>query len=1010
MVKKTGILILFSLFFSISTKAQLTQVLIEPDANFKQAKLLYQQNHFSLAYPLFKLFYNNGVASSAIPNHVRIESLYYYIICGLQIDDESIVSTAQSFIELTTENVYKQIVVFYLGEYYYRRKEFGNALLYYDKSNMANLNNLQIATMKFHQGYAYFVGKQFDKAKPFFNHIRQISDDPNYIDANYYYGFILFNDKQYTEAISCFLIAEKEPAYQNIVPFYLTELYYFNGENEKALTYGESIYQQTDLYYTVQLQQLLGHLWFEKKQFNKALPYLEKYVAENKKVRREDLYELSYCYYEANRYDKAIEGFKQIGGAEDSLAQNSMYLLADAYLKVNDRQNARNAFQFCSANNSNAIQKEVATFYFAKLTYDLNYFGEAATSLRTFIAAYPKSIYINESKELLLSTLSKTSNYKDGLVIYSELSNISINAEKLLPKLLYGRAVELINDQQIIEAEKLLDSISVIKHNSDLVQFVNFWKGELSYRAGRTDLAILFLQNFLKNPVRIGEVNSLNARYNLAYCFLKQENYRLAKEQFEMVNKSTNGTNADVEKDAYLRVGDCHFMAKEYKLALSVYDQVIQNGWPAADYAIYQKGIITGAFNKPKEKIQWLSFLEKQYPESNMIPQAQLEIANTYLSEEDYNSALPPLYKVINNEKAIPFHPQGYLKLGIALFNINKNDPAMDQFKILLSKFPNSPETESAIEYIRNIYIGNQQPASFIELMQANGKPIANNEADSLTYRSAYNKYEAKDNMAAQTGLTEYILKFPDGKYTIEANYFLAEINIVQKQFTYALPFYNLVAAKFPNKYAERSALQSARIYYFDIKDYKEASKYYSLLKKIAVQQENRLEAMRGLLRCQFKLQNYSEATPNAIELLLQKGIAADDQLMAGFVIAKTDQLNNRNSEALIGFKKILAFGKSEITAETQYRVAELLLLNNQLPEAEKAAFEVIKQYGSYDYWVTSSYILIGDIYLKQNDLFNAEATFKSVSDNATINELKKIAGEKLLQVIAVKEKVTKVQ
>ncbi len=1010
MIKRTGILILFFLSGSILVKAQLTQALIEPDANFKQAKLLYQQNQFSLAYPLFKLFYNNGVAGSAVPNHVRTESLYFYLICGLQLDDETVLKTAQSFIELTTENVYKQIVSFYLGEFYYRRKEYGIAITYYDKSNIANLNDSQIAELQFHKGYCYFVTQQFDKASPLFNSIRQLPNDPNYIDANYYYGFLLFNNKQYTEAISCFLIAEKDPAYQNVVPFYLTELYYFNGENDKALKYGETVYQQTDMYYSVQLQQLLGHLWFENKKFDKALPYLEKYVAANTKVRREDLYELSYCYYEASRYDKAIEGFKQIGGAEDSLAQNSMYLLADAYLKVNDRQNARNAFQFCSANNSNNTQKEVATFYYAKLTYDLNYFGEAASSLRAFITAYPQSAYINESKELLLSALSNTSNYKDGLEIYSGLSTKSINAEKILPTLLYGRAVELINDQQIIEAEKILDSITKVRYNSAQIQLVNFWKGELSYRAGRTDLAVFYLQNFLKNPVRNGEVNSANARYNLAYCFLKQENYRLAKEQFELVNKSSIGINTDVEKDAFLRVGDCHFMSKEYKLALTIYDQVIQNGWPAADYATYQKGIIAGAFNKPNEKIQWLSFLEKQYPASSMIPQAQLEIANTYLSEEDYNSALSPLYKVINNDNAIPFHPQGYLKLGIALFNLNKNDPALDQFKILLSKFPNSPETESAVEYIRNIYIEKQQPAGFVELMQANGKPISINEADSLTYRSAFNRYEAKDNAGAQNGLTEYILKYPNGKYSIEANYFLAEINIVQKQNNTALPFYNLVASKFPNKYAERSALQSARIYYFDLKNYQEASKYYLLLKNIAVQQENRLEAMRGLLRCQFKTENFVEAAPNAIELLSQKGIATDDQLMAGFVIAKTDQLNGRNSEALIGYKKLLGFGKSEITAEAQYRVAALLLLNNQLPEAEKAAFEVIKQYGSYDYWVTSSYILIGDVYLKQNDLFNAEATYKSVSENATINELKKLAGEKLLGVIALKEKINKVQ
>jgi hypothetical protein len=44
---------------------------------------------------------------------------------------------------------------------------------------------------------------------------------------------------------------------------------------------------------------------------------------------------------------------------------------------------------------------------------------------------------------------------------------------------------------------------------------------------------------------------------------------------------------------------------------------------------------------------------------------------------------------------------------------------------------------------------------------------------------------------------------------------------------------------------------------------------------------------MRGLLRCQFKLQQWSEAAGNASELLQQKGIAADDKMMANMVIAK---------------------------------------------------------------------------------------------------------------------------
>jgi hypothetical protein len=79
--------------------------------------------------------------------------------------------------------------------------------------------------------------------------------------------------------------------------------------------------------------------------------------------------------------------------------------------------------------------------------------------------------------------------------------------------------------------------------------------------------------------------------------------------------------------------------------------------------------------------------------------------------------------------------------------------------------------------------------------------------------------------------------------------------------------------------------------------------------------------------------------------------------------------------------------------------VAECLFKLNKLEDAENAAFETIKKSGSYVLWVTKSYILLGDIYYKQKDYFNAKATYKSVSENATIESLKKEASEKLAQV-----------
>ncbi|MDP3393828.1 tetratricopeptide repeat protein [Sediminibacterium sp.] len=1010
MYKIVAFIILTFFGFFTSVHSQETMEWSDADAAFKSAKQLYQQDQFSLAFPVFKRLYNNGIKKSNMPVQLMADAQYYYIICGLQLDEIGAADLAKTFVELDNHLAHVQMVSFYLGEYYYQQKEYNKALTYYAKSNIVNLNNRQIATMKFHQGYAYFINQDFENAKPLFNTIRQMPADPNYIDANYYYGFLAFSEKSYETAIECFLIAETHPDYQHVVPFYLTELYYFSGNREKALTYGESAIKRNGQYYDLQLKQLVGHLLFEKREFARALPYLETYIASSEKVRREDLYELSYCYYEAKNWNKAIQGFKQIGGALDSLEQNSMYLLADAYLKVNDLQNARNAFQFCAANNSNRVQKEVSSFHYAKLSYELGYFDIAVKSFQQFVAQYPQSGYVNESKELLISTLANTNSFKDALSLFESLPNKSANATALLPRLLYGRTVELINDQQLDAAEILLDKILMTPNNTPQLPLVYFWKGELSYRSGKMDDAIQFLTQYLKAPIRNGEVNPSNARYNLAYAYLKKEMYKQAKEQYELVNKNPHSALNNVEKDAVIRAADCWFMLKEYKQALNLYDQIVQLNWISADYATYQKAIIAGATNNQAQKLTLLQSIPQLYPTSIMLAQSRLEIANTYLADEAFEKVIDPLEALLNQKDAAALYPVAYQKLGIAYFNLNKNDESLSQFKQLVSKYPNSTESDAAVEYIRNIFIEQQQPLAYIQFMETNGKTIAGNEADSITYKSASIRFELKDNQGAEAGFSTYLANFPQGKYAVEANYFLAEINLLQKKNSEALKYYKAVAALSPNKYAERSTLQAGRIYYFDLQDYNNASTYYALLKTIALQQENKLEAMRGLLRCQYKTQQFAQAAPNAAELLLQKSIATDDRVMAGFVIAKNDQMDKKYPQALQGFQSLLPLGKSEITAESQYRVGELLLQLGKLDEAEKACFEVIKKYGSYTFWVTKSYLLVGDIYLNQKDYFNAEATFKSVADNAELEELKKEAAAKLALVIAEKEKNNKVQ
>jgi tetratricopeptide (TPR) repeat protein len=173
---------------------------------------------------------------------------------------------------------------FHLAEYLFRNKDYAQALATYDKTAPDNLTNREIADMKFHQGYSYFTVKNFEKAKPLFDAIRQLPKDPNYIDANYYYGFIALDEKKYAEAQEAFKIVEDHPNYREVVPYYIANIYLIQGQKDKAIEYGESKLKKGGQYYDLELRQLVGQGYFEKKQFDKALPYLESYVSKSGKV------------------------------------------------------------------------------------------------------------------------------------------------------------------------------------------------------------------------------------------------------------------------------------------------------------------------------------------------------------------------------------------------------------------------------------------------------------------------------------------------------------------------------------------------------------------------------------------------------------------------------------------------------------------------------------------------------------------------------------------------------
>ena len=71
---------------------------------------------------------------------------------------------------------------------------------------------------------------------------RHMRDDLNYLDANYYYGFISFSTTEImcVDALTAFQVTENAPNYEKVVPYYIANIYLLQNQKDKAVEYAEA--------------------------------------------------------------------------------------------------------------------------------------------------------------------------------------------------------------------------------------------------------------------------------------------------------------------------------------------------------------------------------------------------------------------------------------------------------------------------------------------------------------------------------------------------------------------------------------------------------------------------------------------------------------------------------------------------------------------------------------------------------------------------------------------------
>ncbi|HYM95406.1 MAG TPA: hypothetical protein VET23_14810, partial [Chitinophagaceae bacterium] len=131
---------------SISCFSQQSRFYADPREKFKEAKEYFQKDEYSLAYPLFKELQQSIRETDKADNPITSQEINYYtIVCELKQNEGRAEEKALRFIDMEKNSARVEMISFHLGEYYYRQQKFADAADQYEKTNIANLSNREIA-------------------------------------------------------------------------------------------------------------------------------------------------------------------------------------------------------------------------------------------------------------------------------------------------------------------------------------------------------------------------------------------------------------------------------------------------------------------------------------------------------------------------------------------------------------------------------------------------------------------------------------------------------------------------------------------------------------------------------------------------------------------------------------------------------------------------------------------------------------------------------------------------
>ena len=980
-MKKILFAIMLSLVaLSVSAQKEVNQY--NPKSLYEKGILLFENKHYASAIDCFEQ-YISSVDDKKQEDVVMAK--YYEAASTLFLDETDGENKITTFIkENPTALVADQAKLLY-GNYLFKTRKYRDALKTYSSITSSNLSKEEQDESDFKQAYCYYQTQNVAQATPIFERLAK-SEHAYTNDARYYYAHILYINGQEDEALEYFNMLKEGSSYSDIANIYILQINFNKNNYANVIENGDDVLQKAHKNRKSDIALMIAESWQQEGNYSKSLEYYNIAMQNSRrKLPREIEFNIGFCKMKNEDYQGAIEHFTKATDKNDELAQYASYYMAQCYSKTDQDKFARNTYLKAYKMNFNDTLKENALYNYAVLSFipGIDPFNESISVLNEYIKTHPQSSQISELQDIAIHLLLNSNDYSNVLETLEQYEKLSPELKKIQSNITYNVGIQYYNEGKYQDAIRYFEKSSNNKDiESNSQKEAIYWLADSYYQLKdyneAEDAYIRFIDTKGANNL---EAYAL-AHYNLGYIYLNNNDYANASVKFKEFINNDKLSDKERQGDAWTRIGDCYFIQRQYNNAITSYNNSLKISNKNADYIYFQQAMGYGALGKSKEKINSLNTLIVRHQKSVYYDRAIYEMGMAQLNSNDNKSAITSFNKVIKERPRSQYARKSLMKIGMIYYNNDENDKALESLKTIVAQYPNTEESREALNIISSIYRDNNEIQSYFDYIAENNlAEISIDKQDSLTFRNIEDFYSSKKYQQVIKGARQYIEKHPNGAYLLDVHYYAMNSMEMTNETDGIRNHIEYIINQNDNDYTDQALLLIARMDY-DESSYSNSAKYYERLLNITENQQVITEAIEGSMKSYYFDEKYDKAIEKATQLMRMQDVNENQKKQANYILGKSYFDKKDYSEALKHFEIYSNIDNTETGAECAYLSAICLYNTQRYDEAEEKVFFLSDKFSNYINWTARSFIILSDVYVAKDNIFQAKETLKSVIEN----------------------------